>query len=102
MGVSARREYGGLAAPRAVNARRRVPRSAPSGGEHSGADAPWFDVILLPLIGALAPIVLACAWAGRRLAARIPLRVFKSLIIATTIVTTVPLLVQAWESVRSL
>ena len=30
----------------------------------------------LPLIGALAPVVLACAWAGRRLAARIPQRVF--------------------------
>lgn len=43
----------------------------------------------LPLIGLLAPVVLACAWAGRRLAARIPLRVFEPLVIATT----VPLLV---------
>lgn len=58
--------------------------------------------ILLPLIGALAPIVLTCAWAGRHLAAHIPLHIFEPLIIATTIVTTVPLLVQAWESVRSL
>ena len=49
--------------------------------------------ILLPLIGALAPIVLACAWAGRRLAAHIPLRIFEPLVIATTIVATVPLLV---------
>ncbi len=46
----------------------------------------------LPLIGLLAPVVLACAWAGRRLAARIPLRVFEPLVIATTIVATVPLL----------
>lgn len=59
-------------------------------------------MIFLPLIGALAPIVLACAWAGRRLAAHIPLRIFEPLVITTTIVTTVPLLVQAWESVRSL
>ena len=49
----------------------------------------------LPLIGLLAPVVLAWAWAwaGRRLASRIPLRVFEPLIIATTIVGTVPLLV---------
>ena len=46
----------------------------------------------LPLIGALAPIVLLCAWTGRRLAARIPLRVFAPLVIATTIAATVPLL----------
>lgn len=50
-------------------------------------------MILLFLIGALAPVVLACAWAGRRLASRIPLRVFESLVIATTIVATVPLMV---------
>ena len=50
-------------------------------------------MILLPLIGALAPIVLACAWAGRRLAARIPLGIFEPLVIATTIVATAPLLV---------
>ena len=43
----------------------------------------------LPLIGALAPVVLACAWAGRRLAACIPQRVFEPLVIAAT----VPLLV---------
>ena len=92
MGVSARREHGNLAAPRAVGTCRRETRGTPAGGEHSGADAPWFDVILLPLIGALAPIVLACAWAGRRLAARIPLRIFEPLVIATTIVATVPLL----------
>jgi regulatory protein, lysR:lysR, substrate-binding len=48
----------------------------------------------LPLIGLLAPVVLACAWSGRRLAARIPLRVFEPLVIATTIVATVPLLVE--------
>ena len=36
---------------------------------------------------------LACAWAGRRLATRIPLRIFEPLVIATTIVATVPLLV---------
>ena len=47
----------------------------------------------LPLIGLLAPVVLACAWAARRLAARIPLRVFEPLVIVTTIVATVPLLV---------
>lgn len=46
----------------------------------------------LPLIGLLAPVVLACARAGRRLAARIPLRIFEPLVIATTIVATVPLL----------
>lgn len=46
----------------------------------------------LPLIELLAPIVLACAWAGRRLTARISLRVFKPLVIATTLVATVPLL----------
>ena len=46
----------------------------------------------LPLIGALAPVVLACAWAGRRLAAHIPLRVFEPLVVTTTIVPTVPLL----------
>ena len=33
-----------------------------------------------------------CAWAGRRLAARIPLCIFEPLVIATTIVATVPLL----------
>ena len=49
-------------------------------------------MIFLPLIGALAPIVLACAWAGRRLAAHIPLRIFEPLVIATTIIATVPLL----------
>ena len=43
----------------------------------------------LPPIGALAPVVLACAWAGRRLAAPIPQRVFEPLVIAAT----VPLLV---------
>ena len=47
----------------------------------------------LPLIGLLAPVVLAWAWARRRLAAHIPLRVFEPLVIATTIVATVPLLV---------
>ena len=46
----------------------------------------------LPLIGVLAPAVLACAWAGCRLAAHIPLRIFEPLVIATTIVATVPLL----------
>ncbi len=46
----------------------------------------------LPLVALLAPVVLACAWAGRRLAAHIPLRVFEPLVIATTIVATVPLL----------
>lgn len=46
----------------------------------------------LPLIGMLAPVVLACAWAGRRLAAHIPLRVFEPLVITTTIVATVPLI----------
>ena len=40
----------------------------------------------------LAGVGLACAWVGRRLAARIPLRVFEPLVIATTIVATVPLL----------
>jgi integral membrane protein len=40
-----------------------------------------------------APVVLTCAWAGRLLAARIPLHVFEPLVIATTIVATVPLLV---------
>lgn len=48
----------------------------------------------LPLIAALAPVVLLCAWAGRCLATRIPLRVFEPLVIATTVVATVPLLVQ--------
>lgn len=43
----------------------------------------------LPLIGALAPVVRACAWAGRRLAACILQRVFEPLVIAAT----VPLLV---------
>lgn len=47
----------------------------------------------LPLIGALAPIVLLCAWAGRRLTARIPLRIFEPLVIVTTIIAKVPLLV---------
>ncbi len=47
----------------------------------------------LPLIGLLVPVVLTCAWAGVLLAARIPLRVFEPLVIATTIVATVPLLV---------
>lgn len=47
----------------------------------------------LPLIGLLAPVVLVCAWAGRRLATHIPPRVFEPLVIATTIVATVPLLV---------
>ena len=47
----------------------------------------------LPIIAPLAPVVLACAWAGRRLAARIPLRVFEPLVVATTIVATLPLLV---------
>ena len=47
----------------------------------------------LPLIASLAPIVLLCAWAGRHLASRIPLRIFEPLVIATTIVATVPLLV---------
>lgn len=37
-------------------------------------------------------VILARAWAGRRLAARIPLRIFEPLVIATTIVATVPLL----------
>ncbi len=46
----------------------------------------------LPIIGLLTPVVLACAWAGRRLAAHIPLRVFEPLVIATTIVATLPLL----------
>lgn len=45
----------------------------------------------LPLIGVLAPVVLACAWAGRRLAARVPLRIFEPLVITTTSVATVPL-----------
>lgn len=45
----------------------------------------------LPLIGVLAPVVLACAWAGRHLAARVPLRIFEPLVITTTIVATVPL-----------
>ena len=49
-------------------------------------------MIFLPLIGALAPIALACASAGRRLAAHIPLRLFAPLVIATTIIATVPLL----------
>jgi len=39
----------------------------------------------LPLIGALAPVVLACAWAGRRLAAPPPQRVFEPLVIAATV-----------------
>ena len=39
------------------------------------------------------PVVLACAWAGHRLAAHIPLRVFEPLVVATTIVATLPLLV---------
>ena len=47
----------------------------------------------LPIIAPLAPVVLACAWAGRRLAARIPLRLFEPLVVATTIVATAPLLV---------
>lgn len=47
----------------------------------------------LPLIALLAPVVLACAWARRRLADHIPLRVFEPLVVATTIVATVPLLV---------
>ena len=46
----------------------------------------------LPLIGLLTPVVLACAWAGRQVAARIPLRVIEPLVIVTTIVATVPLL----------
>ena len=46
----------------------------------------------LPLIALLAPVALTCAWVGRRLAARIPLRVFEPLVIATTIVATVPML----------
>lgn len=41
----------------------------------------------------LAPVVLTCAWAGHRLAAHIPLRVFEPLVVATTIVATLPLLV---------
>lgn len=46
----------------------------------------------LPLVALLAPVVLACAWAGRRLVAHIPLRVFEPLVVTTTIVPTVPLL----------
>ena len=41
----------------------------------------------------LAGVGLTRVWAGRLLAARIPLRVFEPLVIATTIVATVPLLV---------
>ena len=40
---------------------------------------------------ALAPVVVLAALAGRRLAARLPLRVFEPLVIATTIIAAVPL-----------
>lgn len=39
----------------------------------------------------LAPVVVLAALAGRRLAARLPLRVFEPLVIATTIIAAVPL-----------
>lgn len=54
----------------------------------------------LPLIGVLVPVVLACAWAGRCLAAHIPLRIFEPLVIATTIVATVPLLLKKVSTKR--
>ena len=40
---------------------------------------------------ALAPVVVLAALAGRRLAARLPLRVFEPLVIATTVIAAVPL-----------
>ena len=56
VGVSARRECGGPETPRAVNARRRVPRSAPSGGERPDTDAasdrrdpPTYRARLIPM-----------------------------------------------------
>ena len=39
----------------------------------------------------LAPVVVLAALAGRRLAARLPLRVFEPLVIATTVIAAVPL-----------
>ena len=69
------------------------PRESYGGGSDSFASTP----IALQRRGtqhAARDVVLACvcAWAGRRLAARIPLRIFEPLVIATMIVATVPLL----------
>lgn len=45
----------------------------------------------LALDAVLAPVVVVAALVGRRLAARLPLRVFEPLVIATTVIAAVPL-----------
>ena len=55
--------------------------------------------VLRRLVPSVPAPVLTCAWAGRLLAARIPLHVFEPLVIATTIVATVPLLVQKLSTI---
>ena len=67
------------------------PRESYGGGSDSFASTP----IALQRRGtqhSACNVILARAWAGRRLATRIPLRIFEPLVIATTIVATLPLL----------